>query len=503
MIVGFLLLLLPQATATISAARGAHTHGAAEQEQSCSQPAEQEHRKRRASLLAALSDERRPTSAEVLSPWASQLGYTTPSGSRASIFWGHHAHQNGTIYKRLPQLQVRFEREISTLADDQTRDRHVARLLRDGLRWNPLGVDVTTVLHVRTMDPRCSKNNTQDIGMLFSAVRASVEGMPGLHAGASLVHKLYYEHDQPSRVCMLPGAASSDASSATGSMDGNVHHSRHQCRSGECKSLLHGLRSDGFALVDSWGVDMNALRTEALHALQHRNYTDPKPSRRTPGIILSYAPIHALDRLLNRTSVATAISQYFGGVPARYDGHVVLSLAGPSQKLYHAGQWHHDRCGKRLKLWIYVNDVDMASMPTAIARGTHNFMWHNHNEAMAPNRFSDQYMRDNHKIAHMTQRAGGGYIFDTNALHKADLDLRDASARDPSPRVAVILEFHPHAKIQAVLGSPAAQWMGPCPSRPADAYKQHFPTAGKIGWAAAKRYGISGYPLYPPESPAR
>ena len=33
--------------------------------------------------------------------------------------------------------------------------------------------------------------------------------------------------------------------------------------------------------------------------------------------------------------------------------------------------WHHDRCGRRLRVFIYVHDVDEGSRPTQYARGSH------------------------------------------------------------------------------------------------------------------------------------
>ena len=47
----------------------------------------------------------------------------------------------------------------------------------------------------------------------------------------------------------------------------------------------------------------------------------------------------------------------------------------------------------------------------------------------------------------------GGFIFDTNAIHKIELDGADA-------RTVVTLEWHPHGKI-----GPLAAFDNPCPSR--------------------------------------
>ena len=53
----------------------------------------------------------------------------------------------------------------------------------------------------------------------------------------------------------------------------------------------------------------------------------------------------------------------------------------------------------------------------------------------------------------MLGRRFGGFLFDTNAIHKIDLDGVD-------PRVVVTLEWHPHGKIL-----PLSKYDNPCPSR--------------------------------------
>jgi hypothetical protein len=61
----------------------------------------------------------------------------------------------------------------------------------------------------------------------------------------------------------------------------------------------------------------------------------------------------------------------------RYDGHAVLRLSsGISRNSYLSSQWHHDRCGRRLKLFIFLHDVDeREGRPTIVARSTHNLSY--------------------------------------------------------------------------------------------------------------------------------
>lgn len=78
---------------------------------------------------------------------------------------------------------------------------------------------------------------------------------------------------------------------------------------------------------------------------------------------------------------------------------------------------------------------------------------------------------------------GGGFLLDTNALHKAD-------NRGDARRVVVILEFHPHGKLPRMNdANPRADGL-PCPSA------KELPNGQKNPhWV----HGVPGYPLFPPD----
>ena len=58
------------------------------------------------------------------------------------------------------------------------------------------------------------------------------------------------------------------------------------------------------------------------------------------------------------------------------------------------------------------------------------------------------------EVTPLTGPAGGGFLFDTNALHRG---MHDSGTEES--RTAVILEFHAHGKIAGLRGHD-----GPCPS---------------------------------------
>ena len=158
------------------------------------------------------------------------------------------------------------------------------------------------------------------------------------------------------------------------------------------------------------------------------------------------APLPALEPLLRNKQVAKVISTYLGG-GARFDGHVVLELSnGTSIKDYLSGYWHHDRCGRRLKLFIFLHDVKRDGRPTIVAAGARRLTAEispRYTAEIAPRyrrptppsagshettyfstlgparhaRFTDKYVRAHYAAVPMAGPRGGGFLFDTNTLH--------------------------------------------------------------------------------------
>lgn len=218
--------------------------------------------------------------------------------------------------------------------------------------------------------------------------------------------------------------------------------------------LAQGLLRDGFVKVGSWGIDVEALSSQAMHAL------DASPVVRRGGLsswTSSHAPLPALAPLLQNETIARVLRAYLGG-QVRYDGHVVLRL---NQNLtiddYLSGYWHHDRCGRRLKLFIFLHDVAEDGRPTLVARTTHDTLYYRHGGAAKYHRFTEAYVRARHEVVAMSGPRGGGFLFDTNALHQGVVEGR-------RPRTTVILEFHALGKLPRLRYALSEAKGLPCPS---------------------------------------
>lgn len=74
---------------------------------------------------------------------------------------------------------------------------------------------------------------------------------------------------------------------------------------------------------------------------------------------------------------------------------------------YVSGEWHHDRCGRRLRVFVFVHDVDFESMPvTQVARGSHDMVFYTHVDNIALTRFSDDYIRSHYEVVSLDGPAG-------------------------------------------------------------------------------------------------
>lgn len=236
------------------------------------------------------------------------------------------------------------------------------RLRRDGLSWSATGLDFTGMLHYRHPEaPSAVLNGSQ----VLQAMQLFWRGMEA--SEAAWVRALW-EADAVARstVCAL------DRSPPRG---------------------LRALLAHGFLRVRDWGLDLAALRAQVAAALEKSAWGIARAFR------TSKTHLPALEPLLRNTSLARLIRGYLGS--ARFDGFATFSLLpNATDDSYPSGLWHHDRCGRRLRLFVFVHDVREGDVPvTQVARGTHNTVHLNVVEHFPYTRFSDAYVRSRERAA--------------------------------------------------------------------------------------------------------
>jgi len=259
--------------------------------------------------------------------------------------------------------------------------------------------------------------------------------------------------------------------------------------------LSQRLAQRGWALVEDWrtfGLDIEALdeqvaRTLALLGEKKTLKSTADAQLRVDVIVDTKARYAALGPLLEAPAVHRVVTTYLGGT-ARFDGvSTIYHRAGniSAADSYGSGLWHHDRCGSRLKLFVFLSDVDSDSHPTQVADGTHNTLYYSN--TVSESRFRNEYVRAHHQVIDLVGRRGGGFLFDTNALHRGKMAAPSAG----KARAVVILEFHPHGKIPAL-------WTrglhAPCPS-------QSVAATGSGARRSGIPLGLPGYGKYPQEHP--
>ena len=133
------------------------------------------------------------------------------------------------------------------------------------------------------------------------------------------------------------------------------------------------------------------------------------------------------------SSLLSAAVRYLGP-DAELAGYEALRLTNELNSVtqYRSGQWHHDRCGARLKAFLFLHDVGKGARPTQVARGSHRTLYWSYHD-MGESRFSDEWVARNYDIVNMGGPKGGGFVFDTNALHRGvETLLRPFSATRPA-----------------------------------------------------------------------
>eukprot|EP00747_Dinoflagellata_sp_TGD_P114993 gnl/TRDRNA2_/TRDRNA2_172046_c2_seq1.p1 gnl/TRDRNA2_/TRDRNA2_172046_c2~~gnl/TRDRNA2_/TRDRNA2_172046_c2_seq1.p1 ORF type:complete len:425 (+),score=33.32 gnl/TRDRNA2_/TRDRNA2_172046_c2_seq1:88-1362(+) len=198
--------------------------------------------------------------------------------------------------------------------------------------------------------------------------------------------------------------------------------------SAEQLSLVKDFRRDGFVMIDQWpDVDLDRHFQEAkdrlafseAHDILHNGTVRPLHLERM-------GKMSSLDSLTQKTSFMMRLASAYLGDEAEAHATSAFTLKGATTaREYDNGPFHHDGCGRRLKAWIFHEDVTMNRHPTMIAAGTQHNQWfpateyfvgkngvNKLNEDMVQQEFGD-------RIKPMVGKKGGGFIFDTNAIHGA------------------------------------------------------------------------------------
>ncbi|MCB0339226.1 MAG: hypothetical protein KDD53_06465, partial [Bdellovibrionales bacterium] len=198
---------------------------------------------------------------------------------------------------------------------------------------------------------------------------------------------------------------------------------------------LQSLLQNGFVSLGPLSADVQVYRQRAKALFDSVPQEDPKLNAiaiRHPFLLGRAAGEVLRDRRLN-----DLIVRYIGS-DATFDRALLFRIPACSQESKLSGLWHHDRVGKRLKLFLLLDDVGPDSRPTHYAVGSHKkFLLSNSYRA---SRFLEEQVRPKYRVELLTGKCGEGILFDTHGLHRATWEHRETS------RDALVLEWSSAAK---------------------------------------------------------
>ncbi|CAE8652463.1 unnamed protein product [Polarella glacialis] len=298
--------------------------------------------------------------------------------------------------------------------------RQLQSLTDRGVHWSSIGVDLGCAVPGRAgaKCPEASARETSEASLARNASEATFSTDE-----LAAVRSLYL-----SPVARLLFDLDADVIGLTGRKSmGNISESL----DADSNRVFKSLEDNGVAELGDMGLS-DEIQLEALTALGEKATVDKLAAVRTPLPLLE-------QWLQSNVTMRKAVAAYFGGHAVLHGYKVVHLPTTLTPKEFISAHWHHDRAGRRLKLFILLNDVDpQEGHPTQVAMGSHHvsYYWH---EEFEQSRYADEYVRREFEAVRLAGAKGTGYIFDTNTIHKG-------TPEGSQGRNVIVVEYHHAAK---------------------------------------------------------
>jgi len=343
----------------------------------------------------------------------------TPAGVRA---FSQHTLERTTPAAAMSLAFARRREAFCAASQNQTAVQLVAQAVRAGLVVGTLGVDLGTWAQA-ALGGGPPALASLEASQGWKAVRALYFAQTSWHGIASAAD---YRIEIP--VFAYPQRM------LHADLPARYRSAPHRLE-GASRALFLSLSRDGFAKVARWeGLDIGAVARVANGALDEQEAYRKRKSgtgRAPPVMLAQPAQLETLlAPLFASRSLRVAVDAYLGTDADSHAcsyGYTALRLRnGTSPANYVSSLWHHDRVGRRLKLFVFLHNVDgREGRPTVVARGTHNQIYYS-SSGMLDSRFDDTWVEAHHEAVPMDGPRGGGFLLDTNALHVGRWQGRDA-----------------------------------------------------------------------------
>ena len=211
---------------------------------------------------------------------------------------------------------------------------------------------------------------------------------------------------------------------------------------------------EGIIKINNFGLsekNLNSIKNIFYKELEKNDKTKiSKISNNSVITVKTYIP--ELSSIFSNKTLMKMVKNYLGDF--EISGYKITKLMTKNTNQYIASEWHHDRVGRRLKMFIFLDNVDCEwGHPTLVASKTNNLHYYVPH-TYEGSRFKGDFITKNYKIVKGCGDKGSGFIFDTNTIHKG-------TAEGFYDRLTVIIEFH--HKLKCSLIKTLGYYL-PCPS---------------------------------------
>lgn len=149
---------------------------------------------------------------------------------------------------------------------------------------------------------------------------------------------------------------------------------------------------------------------------------------------INFADLKKIYNVLSKIGVISVIKDYFGTKIYSYDNSV-LTLGNKKSNIG-SFQPHHDSKGRRIKVYIWLNDKNLNSHPLYYLKKSHKqiLKWKNYEDTRFPN-------LDKNKFDSIYLNKGNIVFFDTHGIHS---HFKETDV----PRSVIELTFEPFGLLQ-------------------------------------------------------
>lgn len=200
----------------------------------------------------------------------------------------------------------------------------------------------------------------------------------------------------------------------------------------EATKALEALNRDGYFNLGEL-ISLGDLPDRISSRLERGEHDHPDVTRFYLKNPLKVAP--DLLRWLRHPLINEIVRAYVGGEVV-FDRCLVWRIPAAASKRNTSALWHHDWCGRRLKLFVLLHDVGETGRPTQYVRGSHKGQMRLMNYGFS--RYADDKAEGSGEVVKLTGNAGDCILVDTNGLHRATgeagFEARDVICMEYSDR---------------------------------------------------------------------